>query len=338
VASYLRERGIPFRLVRHTKTVRTKDLPAARGVAAGQVMKNLLFIDSEGRPVLCIVGCDRQIDPVKVRGLVGSEVRLATASEVVRHTGYPIGNVPSLVPGLRTLLDSSVPALDLVSICSCLDNDAGVNLSSSAFVTALDPCQLGDLSFARPPKPSEEQIRTLAQGYGIHEEVARGLLAREGLWDLFEELVNDGRSPRVAGPFLASTLVATLGSIGTGDQADELGASAPAVSEVVRMLEAGQISRVSAGEVLRAVLSEGARPSEYVKSKNLEITHVDLIPVIERVLSADPGWREALANGDTKVLRFLIGKVIEEAGSAVDRRAAARAVQEYAATLAASPS
>ena len=130
VAVYLLERGIPFRLVRHTKTVRTKDLPQVRSVALEQVLKNLLFIDSAGEPLLCILGCDREIDTSKLRDLVGREVRLAEADEVLRHTASPIGNVPSVVPGLRKFLDATVTELELVSICSCLDNDAGIESSA----------------------------------------------------------------------------------------------------------------------------------------------------------------------------------------------------------------
>lgn len=167
VAVYLLERGIPFRLVRHTKTVRTKDLPQVRSVALEQVLKNLLFIDSAGEPLLCILGCDREIDTSKLRDLVGREVRLAEADEVLRHTGSPIGNVPSVVPGLRKFLDATVTELELVSICSCLDNDAGINLRPGDLLRALDNCQVVRISPTIRPGVSEDQVRDLAKYHRI---------------------------------------------------------------------------------------------------------------------------------------------------------------------------
>ncbi|MGC2033911.1 MAG: YbaK/EbsC family protein [Thermoplasmata archaeon] len=282
------------------------------------------------RALLCILGCDRAIDTSKLRDLVGREVRLAEADEVLRHTGSPIGNVPSVVPGLRKFLDATVTELELVSICSCLDNDAGINLRPGDLLRALDNCQVVRISPTIRPGVSEDQVRDLAKYHRISKEVAKSLLAREGSLEIFESMLRDGLSARVAGSVLTSPPMALLDPLGAGASDDALQARTPALSEIVRMVEKGVISRSSAAEVLRAVLSENADPAEYVRAKGLMIVQVDLLPILEQVLASDPTSQDALASGDRKIVRFLIGKVIAEAGAAVDPRAVAKLVQDYA--------
>ena len=160
--------------------------------------------------------------------------------------------------------------------------------------------------------------------------MAKSLLAREESLEIFESMLRDGLSARVAGSVLTSPPMALLYPLGAGASDDALQARTPALSEIVRMVEKGVISRSSAAEVLRAVLSENADPAEYVRAKGLEIVQVDLLPILEQVLASDPTSQDALASGDRKIVRFLIGKVIAEAGAAVDPRAVAKLVQDYA--------
>lgn len=331
VAAYLKGRGVPFHLVRHPKTVRTRDLPPVRGVALGQIMKNLLFVDEDDRPLLCILGCDREVNPARVRELVGSGVRLAGEEEVRRVTGFPTGNVPSIVPGLRKLVDSSVLGLETVSICACLDNDAGVNLLSRDFLEVLDNFQIAAFSFLPKQAPSEGRIREFSQGYGLSDEVARALLTRTELLDAFDGLIDAGRSAKVAGPFLTSTWTAVVSSLGKGTDPGLPDAKVPALNEIVRMIEEGTISRNASERVLAAVLTQGVDPWTYVKHENLKIVPTDFGPIIERVISSEASVREQLIAGNPKIVQFLIGRIIAEAGIAVDRKAAAQAVQAFVA-------
>ena len=66
---------------------------AALGCAVAQIAKSILFRDAAGRPVLCLLPGDRQVDEDRLAALLGRPVARADAAYVREATGYPIGGV-----------------------------------------------------------------------------------------------------------------------------------------------------------------------------------------------------------------------------------------------------
>ncbi|MBT6092307.1 MAG: YbaK/EbsC family protein [Acidimicrobiaceae bacterium] len=82
------------------------DAAAAVGCHVDQIVKSLVFM-ADVRPVLVLCSGGRRVDEERLARYLGTEIRIAGASEVRAATGFAIGGPPPLghtVP-LRTLVD-----------------------------------------------------------------------------------------------------------------------------------------------------------------------------------------------------------------------------------------
>lgn len=97
VAEAARALGLEIEVREFPEGTRTAgDAASAIGVAAGQIVKSLVFL-ADGRPVLCLVSGVNRLDPRRLVVATGaSQVRRASAEEVERATGFAIGGVPPL--------------------------------------------------------------------------------------------------------------------------------------------------------------------------------------------------------------------------------------------------
>jgi prolyl-tRNA editing enzyme YbaK/EbsC (Cys-tRNA(Pro) deacylase) len=87
--------GIPVASQRFPEGTRTaEDAARAIGCDVAQIVKSLVFV-ADGVPVLALTSGRNRVDPSKVAALFGaSDVRKATADEVLDATGYAIGGTP----------------------------------------------------------------------------------------------------------------------------------------------------------------------------------------------------------------------------------------------------
>ena len=99
--------GLDIEVQRYPDGTRTAaDAAAAGGCKGDQIVKALVFM-ADGRPVLVLCSGARRVDEDRLAGHLGTEIRIAGASEVRAATGYAIGGTPPLghtVP-LRTVVD-----------------------------------------------------------------------------------------------------------------------------------------------------------------------------------------------------------------------------------------
>lgn len=74
-----------------------------------QILKSVLFVDSEHEPFLVLVPGNKQGSFPKLKELFGvKKLRLADPEEVLEITGYPIGGIPPVsVYGVKTVMDLS---------------------------------------------------------------------------------------------------------------------------------------------------------------------------------------------------------------------------------------
>ena len=82
------------------------DAAAAVGCKIDQIVKSLVFM-ADVRPILILCSGARRVDEEKLTEYIGTEIRIAGASEVRAATGYAIGGTPPLghtVP-LKTVVD-----------------------------------------------------------------------------------------------------------------------------------------------------------------------------------------------------------------------------------------
>ena len=99
--------GLDVEVQRYPEGTRTAaDAAAAVGCKIDQIVKSLVFM-ADVRPILILCSGARRVDEEKLAEYIGTEIRIAGASEVRAATGYAIGGTPPLghtVP-LKTVVD-----------------------------------------------------------------------------------------------------------------------------------------------------------------------------------------------------------------------------------------
>ena len=99
--------GLDVEVQRYPDGTRTAaDAAAAVGCKVDQIVKSLVFM-ADVRPILILCSGARRVDEEKLADYIGTEIRIAGASEVRAATGYAIGGTPPLghtVP-LKTVVD-----------------------------------------------------------------------------------------------------------------------------------------------------------------------------------------------------------------------------------------
>ena len=109
--------GIEVRPSEFPQSTRTAaEAAAAIGVALGQIVKSLIFTVDD-RPVLALVGGDRQLDEAKLAAAAGGAVaRRPDANTVRAVTGFPVGGVPpfGFPTALPVFVDRGLLAYDEV--------------------------------------------------------------------------------------------------------------------------------------------------------------------------------------------------------------------------------
>ena len=99
--------GLDVEVQRYPDGTRTAaDAAAAVGCEIDQIVKSLVFM-ADVRPILILCSGARRVDEEKLAEYIGTEIRIAGASEVRAAAGYAIGGTPPLghtVP-LKTVVD-----------------------------------------------------------------------------------------------------------------------------------------------------------------------------------------------------------------------------------------
>jgi len=104
-----------IRLGRKTKTV--EQAAVALQTSKDKIIKTLTFIDGSGEPVLAIVTGEDTVNSKKLAKTIDTVgVRMATPTEVKRHSGYSVGGVPPVGHQVktRTVIDMKVMRKKLV--------------------------------------------------------------------------------------------------------------------------------------------------------------------------------------------------------------------------------
>jgi prolyl-tRNA editing enzyme YbaK/EbsC (Cys-tRNA(Pro) deacylase) len=137
-------KGIWHRFIEFDEPVRTV-AEAARKVSADRIIKSIVLVGSDKKPILAILPARNRISYKKIKTLLKvKDVRLAQPDEVLEHSGYPVGGVPPFNKISRILLDPTVQR-NARSIAGGGDPDKLVELETRDLLEFLDPI-IADLS------------------------------------------------------------------------------------------------------------------------------------------------------------------------------------------------
>jgi prolyl-tRNA editing enzyme YbaK/EbsC (Cys-tRNA(Pro) deacylase) len=135
---WMRSRGFEGEVIQVERGETSSVAAESLGRSLESIVKSVLFIDEEGRPVLVILGGEKKLRQSEFARMTGRrKVRLATREEVVIFTGYPAGGVPPV--GLRDGLEVYVD----IKVLSKKVAFAGGG--SENYVLKFDPVQLKEL-------------------------------------------------------------------------------------------------------------------------------------------------------------------------------------------------
>lgn len=124
----------------------------ALGVGVDQIVKTLVFVDSQDRPVIAIACGTGKIDRRKLADRAGTaELKLASADLVLETTGYPPGGVApiDLPDGVPVIVDERVAAQEVVYGGS--GTDLHMVRIRTGDIIRLDAASIGDIVQARTP-------------------------------------------------------------------------------------------------------------------------------------------------------------------------------------------
>jgi Cys-tRNA(Pro) deacylase len=138
----LAARGVAHRIVELPSSSSTAQLAAdALGVRVAEVVKSLLFILDDERPVLALVTGDTTVDAAALARETGaSDVRLARAREVRETTGYSPGAVSpcALTTDVPVVADPRVFAPEVV-YCGGGTTTTMLSIRSADLARVLEP-------------------------------------------------------------------------------------------------------------------------------------------------------------------------------------------------------
>ena len=112
---------------------------AERKVSADRIIKSIVLVGSDKKPILAILPAKNKISYKKIKTLLKvKDVRLAQPDEVLEHSGYPVGGVPPFNKISRILLDPTVQR-NARSIAGGGDPDKLVEFETRDMLEFLDP-------------------------------------------------------------------------------------------------------------------------------------------------------------------------------------------------------
>lgn len=142
--TFLISKGVSHRFIEFEDPVRTVS-EAAKKVPADAIIKSIVLIGSDKKPLLAILPARNKISYKKVKILLNlKDVRLAQPDEVLEHSGYPVGGVPPFNKIERVLLDQDVQQ-NKASIAGGGDPNKLVEFEIQQLLKILDPI-VADLS------------------------------------------------------------------------------------------------------------------------------------------------------------------------------------------------
>ena len=126
----LQSKKIDFETYAYPETERDAEMIAEfLGVPAAEVYKTLVVIRLKGKPILCMVAAERQLNLKKLAKAIGEKkLSMATHAEAEKMTGLKVGGISPLAllnKGFAIYIDEAAKACQRVLVSS---GKKGINL------------------------------------------------------------------------------------------------------------------------------------------------------------------------------------------------------------------
>jgi len=163
-----------------------------------------------------------------------------------------------------------------------------------------------------PELPSAKSARFISE-YGLSAYAAGVLTAERSVAEYYEAAIrsSSGSSPVKIANWLSGDLFGLLNESAT--EIDQSKVSPEALAQLVTLVESSAISAASGKKVLEVLFAQGGSPDSVVEQEGLtQLQDQDSIrPVVEQVLSDNPGQVAAYLAGKTALSEWFLGQVMK---------------------------
>ena len=159
--------------------------------------------------------------------------------------------------------------------------------------------------------PDARRVRFQEQ-YQLSEQDTAVLASERAVADYFEQLVDAGAAPKTAASWITGALFALMNREGVEREAlAEARIPAPALSELLALLDEGQINRAAAITVLEEMWRSGARAPAIVARLGLrQADEDDEVAAIRSVLAGEKELVFRYHKGEEKLFGALMGAIM----------------------------
>ena len=166
---------------------------------------------------------------------------------------------------------------------------------------------------------------------GVDAAGAQVVVASD-LTALFDGAVAAGADAVEAAKWLTGEVTAHINR--TGADASSLTLTGDDLAGLITMIDAGDLSATAAKQVLDGVLAGEGAPREVAEARDLIQIRDDeaLGAAVGDVVADHPDEMARIAEGDDKVIGFLVGQVMKATGGKADPRRVSEMIREQAGT------
>lgn len=172
-----------------------------------------------------------------------------------------------------------------------------------------------------PELPDAKRVRFVKQ-YSISETLADGLVSDIAIAELFER-ASKIIKPKTAASWIAGPLLKTLNWHNMRwAAAVKAGVRESWLFDILKRFEAGELTKVQAEQLLRAMIDSKEDPVKLAEKLGVEkvVAKGELEMIVEKVLGANQKAVAEFKSGKQKALEFLVGQVVREAKGAADAK------------------
>lgn len=172
-----------------------------------------------------------------------------------------------------------------------------------------------------PELPAAKRNRYAAElGLSIYD--ARVLTDESSMAKYFEKVVNEGGAAKSSANWITGDIAAFIKS--NRLSFDQLSFKPNQLAEMLKMIDAGEISGKIAKEILPELLSKGGSPNQLVKERGLGMIGDPKVieEIIDKLILTHPNEVESFRAGKTKLLGFFVGQLMKETKGKADPKLA----------------
>lgn len=177
--------------------------------------------------------------------------------------------------------------------------------------------RIEEIRAALPELPDQKRLRFESE-YGLSTQEARLLSGSRAQAEFFEAAARAHGTAKSVANWMLRDLLAALKE--REIEIEEAAIAPEALARLIEMVDRGRVTAKSARDLVAELTEQGGDPEALVRERGLEaVSDAGLLEsVADEVIGANPDVARAYAEGDKKVVNFLMGQVMKKTQGKAD--------------------